>query len=508
MAIDQRAREYPDRPAIVMSDGSEMLTFAQLDDRSAKLAGALRNGIAQPGDRIAMLMDNCADCLVLAWACRRAGLRLVPINWHLVSAEMRYVIEDSDSVAVIARPQLAREHSFAGSNARLLVTGSDTVGHYEPLEPLIAAAAPIAPEDQREGAIMFYSSGTTGKPKGILRPLSEEPFGTPNAVESVLMPALFRFQPGQSVYLSPAPLYHAAPLAYCVAALFLGGTVVIMPQFEPEGVLQAIERHRVTHAQFVPTHFVRMLRLPEEVRAAHDLSSLQCAIHAAAPCPPKVKREMIEWWGPIIEEYYAGSEGVGFTYIGSSDWLAHPGSVGRSPVDPIHVLDEDGQPVPTGEIGMVYFEGSVPFSYHKAPEKTQGSYSPQGYASIGDMGYLDEDGFLYLADRKSHMIISGGVNIYPQEIEHALAEHAAVADIAVIGVPNEDLGEEVKAIVELRPGHSGDDAMADALMAFAAERLARFKLPRSFAFVDELPRLPNGKLLKRQLRDDYWKETA
>jgi long-chain acyl-CoA synthetase len=308
-----------------------------------------------------------------------------------------------------------------------------------------------------------------------------------------------------TVYLSPAPLYHAAPLRFSMAAHRIGGTVVVMRHFDPEAFLRLIEQHRVTFTQVVPTMFIRMLKLPDDARARYDLSSLTAAVHAAAPCPVEVKQRIIEWWGPVIHEYYAGTEGNGFVYCNSADWLAHPGTVGRSILGAVHILDEDGEEVPVGESGTVYFEGAG-FEYHHDPEKTKGSRDPRGrgWSTLGDVGYLDDDGFLYLTDRKAYMIISGGVNIYPQEAENVLALHPKVADVAVFGIPDEEMGERVHAVVQPTEGIEPTTEVAAELIAFCRDRLAHFKCPRSVDFRGELPRHPTGKLYKRLLKDEYW----
>jgi fatty-acyl-CoA synthase len=362
---------------------------------------------------------------------------------------------------------------------------------------------PLAEEPM--GDSMLYSSGTTGRPKGIKRPLSGR--SVAEGIPGVDQAGPFGFDE-HSVYLSPAPLYHAAPFGYCMRTLALGGTVVIMEKFDPELALEYLDRYRITHSQWVPTMFVRMLKLPEEVRSRHDLSTHRCAIHAAAPCPVEIKKQMMDWWGPIIWEYYAGTERNGSTVISPEEWLAHPGSVGRARSGVIHICDESGTELPTGESGLIYFEQPArPFVYHNAPEKTAESAHPEheNWTALGDVGFLDEEGYLYLTDRKAFMIISGGVNIYPREIEDALILHDKVTDVAVFGVPNPDFGEEVKAVVQPAPGVEVDDAFADELMAFARAHLAAYKIPRSIDFMAELPRLPTGKLYKRVLRDQYWK---
>ena len=349
---------------------------------------------------------------------------------------------------------------------------------------------------------MVYSSGTTGRPKGIKHPLSEAPLGAPHPVAEA-----FKILWGaveSSIYLSPAPLYHAAPLTYTLACQRLGMTVVVMERFDAMESLAAIEKYQITHSQWVPTMFVRMLKLQEEERTRFDLSSLQTAIHAAAPCPIPVKEAMIDWWGPVIYEYYAGSENNGFCTLNSEEWLAHKGSVGKPLTAKVHILDDSFQEVPTGTVGAIYFESEAIFEYHNAPEKTAESHSPQGYSTLGDIGYVDQDGFLYLTDRKAHMIISGGVNIYPQETENILITHPKVADVAVIGVPNEDFGEEVKAVVQLMDTVQASEELAQELIDFCREKIAGIKCPRSVDFEDELPRHPTGKLYKRLLRDRYW----
>jgi acyl-CoA synthetase (AMP-forming)/AMP-acid ligase II len=351
---------------------------------------------------------------------------------------------------------------------------------------------------------MLYSSGTTGRPKGVRHPLEGLPIDAPGALVA-LASMLFGLNEN-TIYLSPAPLYHAAPLRYCMTIHRLGGTVVVMEHFDAEEALRDIEKYRVTGSQFVPTMFVRMLKLPDDVRLKYDVSSMKSAIHAAAPCPVEVKRKMIEWWGPVIHEYYAGTEGNGFCYVSSAEWLAHPGTVGRALVGEIHICGETGEELPVGEEGVIYFGGGAQFEYHNDPKKTAESRHPAHpeWSTLGDVGKLDSDGYLYLTDRKAFMIISGGVNIYPQEAENLLINHPKVADVAVIGVPNEDFGEEVKAVVQ--PAHWGDagPALADELIAYCREHLSPIKCPRSVDFDPELPRHPTGKLYKRLIRDRYW----
>jgi fatty-acyl-CoA synthase len=387
-------------------------------------------------------------------------------------------------------------------NVRISAAG-DLPG-FERYDDVIAATPSGALGDEREGREMLYSSGTTGRPKGVRKPLPNTPFGDPSAAPVQVAQGIARYGIGPGkVYLSPAPLYHAAPLVYSMSVHRVGGTVVVMERFDPQLCLDVIARHRVSHAQFVPTMFTRLLRLPEEVRADADLSSLEMVVHAAAPCPVTVKRQIIEWWGPIVHEYYAGTEDIGTTAITSQEWLAHPGSVGR-PMDEIHIVGEDGEELPTGGAGVVYFAGGRPFEYHNDPEKTESISNSRGWRTLGDIGYLDRDGYLYLTDRLAHMIVSGGVNIYPQEAENVLIGHPGVADVAVIGVPDPEMGEAVLAVVQpTDPGSAGPDLEAE-LLAFCRGELATYKCPRRVDFVDELPRDPNGKLYKRHLRERYW----
>jgi fatty-acyl-CoA synthase/long-chain acyl-CoA synthetase len=371
-----------------------------------------------------------------------------------------------------------------------------------------AMAQPVTPiPDQEGGYDMLYSSGTTGRPKGIKRESEHDPIDRPSPFLKVLCADMCGMN-SDSIYLSPAPLYHAAPLRFNMMAITLGGTSIIMESFDAEEFLKLVEKHRVTQSQLVPTMFVRMLKLPEEVRRRYDVSSLKGAIHAAAPCPIDVKARMIEWWGPILIEYYAGSEGNGVTVSTSQQWLTHRGTVGRAVVGKVRILDDGDQELPAGQIGTVYFADAPVFAYHNDPEKTKRAYNAKGWSTLGDVGYLDEEGFLYLTDRKSYMIISGGVNIYPQETEDVLITHADVADVAVFGVPNEEMGEEVKAVVQPHDMARAGKELEAELIGFCRKHLSPIKCPKSIDFEPELPRTPTGKLVKRHLRDKYWPKTA
>lgn len=496
------ARKHPAKPSAILGTSGEILTYGELDSRSSILAARLRTRLDE-GDRVAILLENGLDYAVSAWAARRSGLRYVPINWHLQPAETAYIIRNCDARAVIASPCL-RELAIASvtgfEDLELCLSIGEPFGRFQALP----AASSRSSRSDREGAAMFYSSGTTGAPKGIMRALGSQPAGAPGPGE-----ALMRDGYGidaDAVFLSPGPLYHAAPLAWVMGTQVLGGTSVIMPSFDAEAVLAAIERFRVTHALFVPTHFVRMLKLPEAVRRRYDLSSLKAVIHAAAPCPPEVKRRMIEWLGPVIEEFYGASEG-GFIRVSTAQWLERPGTVGQAVNGSVRVLGDDHKDLPPRETGLVYFRLDVPFEYHNEARKTREAILDADWFTAGDIGYLDEDGFLFLVDRKSNMIISGGVNIYPQEVENVLTMHEFIADLAVIGVPNEEFGEEVKAIVVLAKGVVPADDLADVLIAFCRERLAHFKCPRSIDFVTEIPRLPSGKVRKHELSRRYANES-
>jgi long-chain acyl-CoA synthetase len=497
--LSDHARRDPGRLAAVEPFSGRARTFAELDDRSRRLAAHLEAaGVGEQG-HLAALLPNCLEYFDVAWAAQRSGLWLTPVNWHLTPAEAGYIVTDSGAQALLATPELAA--SLGPGDAVLAPPGLTLLLGEAGLERALRAGPEALTRAETEGALMFYSSGTTGRPKGILRPWSAARYGTLRALD-LLMSAFYGFD-AETVYLCPAPLYHAAPLAWSMGTQRLGGSVVVMDRFDPLEMLRLIEDYRVTHIQMVPTMFVRLLKLSAEERGRHDISSLRTVIHAAAPCPVDVKHRMIEWWGPIIHEYYSSSEGNGFTMIGPEEWLAHPGSVGRPTGGTIHIVGEDGTELPTGEIGTVYFEGTPRFEYHNDPAKTADAFNDRGWSTLGDMGSLDEEGYLYLSDRRTNLILSGGVNIYPQEIENELALHPAVLDVAVIGVPDTEMGQQVKAVVQpVDPAVAGPDLEAE-LIRFCRERLASFKCPRSVDFVADLPRLPSGKLAKRMLIDRY-----
>lgn len=499
------AKSQPERAAIIMAGSGEVITFAELDARSNQVAQLLRARGIKIGDTVALCMENHPWFFCLTWGFQRAGVHYVGISSRLTPPEIAYILEDSGAKLLFGSaylaPTLDEVAKLAPAVPQLRL---DTPGAMSAEDALAAMpATPIA--DERAGVDMLYSSGTTGRPKGVKIPLPEDPaIDQANALVGLTMMA-FGIKP-DSVYLSPAPLYHAAPLRWCMTIQKLGGTVVVMEKFDPEMALAAIEKYKVTDSQFVPTHFVRMLKLPDDVRQKYDVSSLKCAIHAAAPCPVPVKKAMIEWWGPVLYEYYAGTEGNGFTFVTSAEWLERPGTVGRALTGIVRVCDENGDEVPRGTEGQIFFEpteGMVPFEYHNDPDKTKDARNKHGWTSLGDVGYEDEEGYVFLTDRKSFMIISGGVNIYPQEIENLLVTHPKVADAAVIGAPDPDFGEKVVAVVQPLDMATAGPELADELIAYLAPQLSRVKMPRQIDFRAELPRELTGKLYKRHLRDEY-----
>ena len=499
--------ERGDHPAYVMASTGEVVTYAELHDRATRIAQLFRSLGLQPGDHVAWCMENHPWYLSLAWGAHYAGLYYTAISSRLTGEETAYIVDDCGAkVMIVSEQKLGLGHEIIATTPAVearFVLGPSAEGH-DSFFDAVAAQPAEELEDTEEGMDMLYSSGTTGRPKGVKVGLRGVPLGTPDTL-FMLVAGLFGANP-ETVYLSPAPQYHAAPLRFSMQVQRAGGTVVVMERFDPEEALRLIEQYGVTFGQFVPTMFVRMLKLPDETRARYDVSSIQVAVHAAAPCPVPVKERMIEWWGPVIHEYYAGTEGNGFCWANSEDWLAHKGTVGKPLAGVLHIVGEDGVEVPVGETGTVYFESEAAFSYHNDPDKTKDSYHPQGWSTLGDIGRVDDDGFLYLSDRKAYMIISGGVNIYPQEAENVLTMHPDVLDVAVFGIPNEDFGEEVKAVVQPVEMPADDAAAAELsgrLISYCKEHLADVKCPRSIDFREELPRHPTGKLYKRLLKDEY-----
>jgi long-chain acyl-CoA synthetase len=509
------AQTTPDRPAQIMASTGEVTTYAQLDEAANRISRLFASLGLQPGDHVAFCLENHPRFLELAWGAHYAGLYYTAASSRLTAGELAYIVQDCGAkVLVTSRhkadvaEEMQAKHTDELSGVQAFFMLDGTIDGYDSFEAAVAAQSSDPLPDRVEGQDMLYSSGTTGRPKGVKVPMTGAALGTaPGLLTMTQM--LFGFVDAMT-YLSPAPLYHAAPLRFSMAVQRIGGTVVVMEHFDPEQFLAAVERFRVTHTQVVPTMFVRMLKLPDDVRAKYDVSSLTSVVHAAAPCPVPVKQQMIEWFGPIIHEYYAGTEGNGFVYVNSTDWMAHPGTVGKPLLGELHIMDEAGEhEMPQGEAGTIYFGNGGRFEYHNDPAKTKGSMNSQGWSTLGDVGYVDAEGYLYLTDRKAFMIISGGVNIYPQEAENLLVTHPKVVDVAVFGVPNEDFGEEVKAVVQpVEMPASADDAAAleQELIAFARSQLAAIKCPRSIDFREELPRHPTGKLYKRLLKDEYWQD--
>lgn len=497
------AQTAPDRPAVIMAGSGETLSYGALDTMANRMAHWLRAQELVAGDAFAVLMENNIHYHAIYWASQRAGTVLVPVSTHLTAGEIAYILKDSDSRLLLSTSLFAdRLEQLAEMGEALPQTIFGAPGANDAAAAFAAQpGTPIA--DQSTGRVMLYSSGTTGRPKGIL-PKPPEDADVQAPVPLMMLARGFGITGGEEChYLSPAPMYHAAPLGWSTAVHRLGGTVVVMEKFDAEAALAAIERYAITDSQWVPTHFVRMLKLPEEKRSRYDLHTHKCAIHAAAPCPADTKRAMIDWWGPVLFEYYAGSEGNGMTMIGSPDWLAHEGSVGRAVLGTVHICNDDGGELPVGAEGTVFFESPYPFAYHKDAAKTAEATHPEGWTTLGDIGRLDDDGFLYLTDRRTNMIISGGVNIYPQEIENLLVTHPLVTDAAVIGAPHDEMGEQVVAVVQPAVPDASETELAAELTAFLESRLSRMKMPRLFDFRAELPREANGKLYKRKLKDEF-----
>ncbi len=509
--LESWAEQQPDKTAYYFPQTGERATYAQLDVRAHRAAHWFISLGLKGGDHIALLMENRPELFDIAWAARRAGLYYTVISTHLKPAEVAYILDNCEAKLLIASGRqgglasAAIEQAGAPDIAHYSVADSDaTAADYESAVAAFDDAGPLPARPV--GRDLLYSSGTTGQPKGVTKPLVPAADRAEPEPDVVTMQRVFGFD-ASWVYLSPGPLYHAAPLRFCMMTLICGGTCIVLGRFDPRDALAAIETERVTHSQWVPTMFIRMLDLPGSERDAYDLSSMRAAIHAAAPCPAHIKERMIAWWGPIIQEYYAGSEGFGTTLIGTRDWLEHKGSVGRPLVGEVHILDDDGGELPAGQVGMIYFSGGPTFEYHNAPEKIQGVYREGGMATYGDLGHVDADGFLYLSDRRADLIISGGVNIYPKEIEDVLIRHASVADAAVIGIPDSEFGEQIKAVVQLHIGVEPSQTLGTELIDFCREHMSNVKSPKTVEFDAQLPRQENGKLPRRLLKARY-RDTA
>ncbi|KAA0120573.1 acyl-CoA synthetase [Mycolicibacterium sp. P9-22] len=501
------AKAQPDKPAVVLAETGQTLTYRELDQRSASIAAALGKLGLRRGDVVALLSDNAIEAFEVYWAAIRSGLYITAVNWHLAADEAAYIVNDCGAKVLFASagiralaeeivpltPAVVHRYAFGGA-----------IADHQP-HTGISGDDVVEPSDRPRGTEMLYSSGTTGRPKGIKPVLPDIQVDEPGEPLVGMLAHAFGITESDR-YLSPAPVYHAAPLKWCGGIHALGGTVVLMQKFDPKQALWAIQEYRITVTQMVPTMLIRMLQLTAEERAEFDVSSLRLAVHAAAPCPPDVKQAMIDWWGPILVEYYGATEGHGVTVVTTDQWLAKRGTVGRAVLGSLRICDDAGIEVPTGQVGAVYFERDrAPFEYHNDEEKTSSAQHPEheNWSTVGDMGFVDEDGFLFLTDRKSFMIISGGVNIYPQEIENVLALHPQIADVAVIGVPDPEMGEQVKAVVQVREGQQPSADLAAELITYVRERIAHYKAPRSVDFVDELPRTATGKLAKRKLLDKY-----
>jgi long-chain acyl-CoA synthetase len=504
------AARHPDKIVYRIADSDEMMTYGELEARSNQAAHLLRQLGLKAGDHFAGLLSNRLDMLVIAWAAQRSGLYFTPISTHLPAAEVAYIVDNSGAKALITEAMfeelIARLPEDLTGRVVLFCVG-DPIPGFRRFDLEMAAMPETPITDQVTGYNMFYSSGTTGRPKGIKPPFTGADITMIGPLQLKLCRDVTGLGP-DAVYLSPAPLYHAAPLLFVMMAAALGGEAVIERKFDAESFLRHVEQYRITHSQLVPTMFVRMLKLTPEVRSRYDLSSLRCAVHAAAPCPEHVKRAMIDWWGPILVEYYGASEAYGVTMVDSRDWLDHPGTVGRAVVGEVRIVGEDGRVLGPREVGTLYFANGPKFSYHGEPEKTAQAFNAQGWATVGDVGYVDEEGYLYLTDRKAYVINSGGVNVYPQQCEDLLTAHEAVLDAAVFGVPDEDMGEVVKAVVQLAPGFAPSAELEAALITYCRDHLASIACPRSVDFVSELPRTPTGKLNKRFLRDQYWQKAG
>ena len=506
MNIADHAKGAADAPAVIVAGGGT-ISYSELHARSRRVAALLHAAGLRRGHGVALVLPNRPEFFDITWGCQLSGLYYTAVNTHFTPDEVAYVVDDSDARAVFvdaSMPELARHVLGSCAKVETRVAVGGPLPGWCSYEDAVAGAGDAPPPC--DGSEMLYSSGTTGRPKAVRRPLPSDGNGSwAQAVLELALTHKYGMDRG-SLYLSPAPLYHAAGVNYTMAVHRVGAASILMPRFDAETVLRLIETHRVTHAQFVPTMFARMLKLPRAVRERYDVSSLRCVIHAAAPCPVDVKHRMMAWFGPIIHEYYGGTEGFAGTTIGPEEWLAHPGSVGR-PMCPVHVVGSDGNELPAGEPGELYFEGGPAFEYFKDPVKTASVSNDRGWRSLGDMGYVDGDGYLYLTDRSTFMIVSGGVNIYPQEVENLLVMHPKLADAAVFGVPNDEFGEEVKAVVQPVEGVATGPDLAAELIEYCRGRLAGYKCPRTVDF-DTLPRDPNGKLYKRRLRERYWQGRA
>lgn len=500
------AVEFPNKAAYVMANTGETVTYKQLDEGSNQAARLLRSLGVEAGDVIALIAKNHVDFLEVCWGAQRSGLYFTPVSWYLTSIELAYILKDSAAKVIFVAAEFVKtvEKAIAEGDIDIIVV---TLG--ESYQALRGQHSTDALDNVTAGSDMMYTSGTIGQPKAVKVPLSSHSIDTVDLVQMMYRNSGFDHN---AIAFAPGPLYHATPLRTAMYTLTFGGTVVILDKFDPQQALAIIEKYQVSHSSWVPTHFVRLLKLSEQVRKQYDISSMRGVFHTAAPCSIEVKRAVIDWFGPIVTEYYGGTEANGGSVITSDEWLSHPGSVGRPSMGSVHVMDEDNwNELPVGAIGTLYFDGGREFSYHNDPDKSASVTSPQGWITMGDIGHVDDDGYIYLTDRKANMIISGGVNIYPQEAENRLQLHPMVADVAVFGIPNIEFGEEVKAVVQLEVDggyvhlSQSQTEIELILLAFCKEGLSPIKCPRSIDIAEQLPRHENGKLYKRLIKDQYLK---
>jgi len=492
----------------MLGSGVEV-TYGELNQASNQGAHLFRDRGIAPGNGIAIWLPNQAEFLKITWAAQRSGIYYTPISTFFQTEEVTYILGNSDASLLITSSELLErlptEFLEKTTLDILLVDSADGHSGWPDYPDWSAERGryPLTPiSNECEGAEMIYSSGTTGRPKGVRFPLAFAPLGT---ISPLFKTRIEMYALGPDTrYLSTAPMYHSAPLRYNMMVTRLGGTAFILEKFDAEAALEAIQQYRITHSQWVPTMFVRMLKLADQKRAQYNVSSLRYVIHAAAPCPIDIKQQMIDWFGPIVYEYYSGTEANGSTAISSEEWLSHRGSVGRAIHGDVHILDDEGEEVQALESGTVFFANGSEFSYYKDASKTAAAKNALGWSTLGDIGFVDTEGYLYLQDRKSFMIISGGVNIYPQEVENLLITHPRVSDVAVFGVPDKEFGEAVKAVVELMPGTASSPELATEMIAFCREKLSHIKCPRSLDFLPKLPRHPTGKLYKQQIKEQYW----
>lgn len=496
------ARRTPDKPACILASSGQVMTYMELDKLANQGAHLLRHLKIERGDTVAVMLDNGFDLFTLAWATQRCGLYLTAVSTRSSVGDLAYILANSGAKVLVASQAYSEvaEQAVAQLPSAGLYLFSCSPGR-ETFTEACADQPETSIADEYAGSDMLYSSGMTGRPKGVKSPLPSGPIDAPTDLMRMGQ-SLYGMGP-DSLYLSTSPLYHAAPLRWAMVIHRLGGTVVIMDKYDAEQTLSLIERYRISHSTFVPTHFIRLLKLPQVVRESYDHSSLRAVVHAAGPCPVPVKHEMIDWWGPIVHEYYSGTEMCGLTALDSNEWLRKPGSVGRAVLGTVKIVGEQGEELPAGSVGDIYFADGPRFEYHNDEVKTRQAYDHRGWATLNDIGWQDEEGYLFLTDRKSFMIISGGVNIYPQEIENLLITHPDVEDVAVIGAPDEEMGERVVAIVKPRDMADAGAELQERLRCFVREALGGIKCPQQFDFRLELPREPTGKLMKRLLIAEY-----